>query len=57
MPNTARCNLNGYSQFTIYASTNDVLTAGGDILFHANASGVQGRDCQRLVILHHTTVI
>ena len=29
---TARYNLNGYSQFTIYASTNDVVTAGGDVL-------------------------
>ena len=37
--NTARCNLNGSSQFTIYAATKDVLTAGGDVLFHANASG------------------
>ena len=37
--NTARYNLNGHSQFTIYASTNDVVTAGGDVLFHANASG------------------
>ena len=37
--NTARCNLNGSSQFTVYAATRDVLTAGGDVLFHANASG------------------
>ncbi len=37
--NTARYNLNGYSQFTIYAATNDVITAGGGLLFPANASG------------------